>query len=65
MSRSRSVTAEFELSAEDFVWMPDSERIYFSADDRGKHWYFVTNIKAAAPPERGPFIRHNVNGTFH
>lgn len=62
--KARSLTAEFEVSAEDFVWMADNERIYFSADDRGKHWYFVTNIKDAAPPERGTFLRHNSNGSL-
>lgn len=62
--KPRSITSEFEVSAEDFVWMADSERIYFGADDRGKHFYFVTNIKDAAPPERATFIRHNSNGSL-
>ena len=57
--KARNLTSEFEGSAEDFVWMADSERIYFGADDRGKHWYFVTNIKEANPPERSTFIRHH------
>lgn len=63
-AKPRSITSEFEVSVEDFVWMPDSERIYFSADDRGKHWYFVTNIKEANPPERSTFIKHNTNGAL-
>lgn len=63
-AKPRSLTAEFEVSAEDFVWMPDSERIYFSADDRGKHSYFVTNIKDANPPERRTFIIDKTNGSL-
>ena len=63
-AKPRSITAEFEGSAEDFVWMPDSERIYFSADDRGKHWYFVTNIKDANPSPRVTFLSHNTNGSL-
>ncbi len=62
--KPRSLTSEWEVSAEDFVWMPDSERIYLSADDRGKHWYFVTNIKEANPPERSTFIKNNTNGAL-
>jgi dipeptidyl aminopeptidase/acylaminoacyl peptidase len=57
--KARSITAEFEGSAEDFVWMPDNERIYFGADDRAKHWYFVTNINNPAP--RVTFISHHSN----
>ncbi len=63
-AKPRNLTAEFEGSAEDFVWMPDSERIYFSADDRGKHWYFVTNIKDANPVPRVTFLSHNTNGSL-
>ncbi len=59
--KARSITAEFEGSAEDFVWMADNERIYFGADDRAKHWYFVTNIKDANPTPRVTFISHHAN----
>jgi dipeptidyl aminopeptidase/acylaminoacyl peptidase len=62
--KARNLTSEFEVSAEDFIWLPDSERIYFGADDRGKHFYFVTNIKEDKPPERSTFIRHNTNGSL-
>ena len=63
-AKPRNLTAEFEGSAEDFVWMPDSERIYFSADDRGKHWYFSTSTKEGAPAPRVTFISHNANGSL-
>jgi dipeptidyl aminopeptidase/acylaminoacyl peptidase len=59
--KARDLTSLFEGSAEDFVWMADNERIYFGADDRGKHWYFVTNIKDAEPNPRVTFISHNSN----
>ena len=62
--KPRILTAEFEVSAEDFVWMPDSERIYFSADDRAKHFYFVVNITESKPAERATFIRHHTNGSL-
>ena len=63
-AKPRDLTALFEGSAEDFVWMADSERIYFGADDRAKHWYFVTNIKDAEPNPRVTFISHNANGSL-
>ena len=63
-SKPRSITSEFEGSAEDFVWLADNERIYYGADDRGKHWYFVTNIKDANPTPRVTFISHSVNGSL-
>ncbi len=63
-AKPRNLTAEFEVSAEDFVWMSDNERIYFGADDRGKHWYFVINLKETNPAERGTFIRHHSNGSL-
>src|SRR4051794_34068070 len=59
--RPRNLTAEFEGSAEEFVWMPDSERLYFGADDRGKRWYYSTSIKPGAPAPRLTFISHNAN----
>jgi dipeptidyl aminopeptidase/acylaminoacyl peptidase len=62
--RARNLTAAFEVSAEDFVWMADSERIYFGADDRAKHFYFVVNTKEAEPAERATFIRHNHNSSL-
>jgi dipeptidyl aminopeptidase/acylaminoacyl peptidase len=62
--RPRSLTTEFEGSAEEFVWMPDSERIYFGADDRGKRWYYSTTIKDAVPSPRLTFISHNVNSAL-
>ena len=62
--KARSITSEFEGSAEDFVWLADNERIYFGADDRAKHWYFVTNIKDANPIPRVTFISHNANGSL-
>ncbi|MSQ93613.1 MAG: S9 family peptidase [Gemmataceae bacterium] len=62
--KARSLTAGFEGSAEDFVWMPDSERIYFSADDRGKHWYFAASIKEGAPAPRLTFISQNSNNAL-
>jgi dipeptidyl aminopeptidase/acylaminoacyl peptidase len=62
--KARNLTAEFEGSAEDFVWMPDSERIYFSADDRAKHWYFSASIKEGAPAPRVTFISHNANSSL-
>ena len=37
---------------------------YFSADDRGKHWYFVINTKETTPAERSTFIKHNTNGSL-
>ncbi len=61
--KARSITAEFEGSAEDFVWL-DNERIYFGADDRGKHWYFVCNIKDAESNARLTFISHNYNSSL-
>jgi dipeptidyl aminopeptidase/acylaminoacyl peptidase len=62
--KARSLTSEFEVSAEDFIWLPDSERIYFGADDRAKHFYFVTNITEDKPAERATFIRHHTNGSL-
>lgn len=59
--KARSITAAFEGSAEDFVWLADSERIYFGADDRAKHSYFVTNIKDREPNPRVTFISHHAN----
>lgn len=61
--KARNLTAEFEVSAEDFVWI-DNERIYFGADDRAKHFYFVVNIKEDKPAERATFIRHHANGSL-
>ncbi len=63
-AKPRDITAEFEGSADDFVWMADSERIYYGADDRGKHWYFVTNIKDANPIPKLTFISHNSNNSI-
>ncbi len=61
--KARSLTATFEGSVEDFLWMPDSERIYFGADDRGKHWYFATSIKEGSPT-RVTFISHHYNSSL-
>jgi dipeptidyl aminopeptidase/acylaminoacyl peptidase len=41
----RSLTAEFEGSVDDFVWLPDNTRIYFGTDERGRHVYSGTSIK--------------------
>ncbi|MBI2804566.1 MAG: S9 family peptidase [Planctomycetes bacterium] len=60
--KPRSITAGFDGSPDDFVWMPDSEHIYFSADDSGKHVYFVTSIKDAKV--RTAFVDQNVNGSL-
>ena len=62
--KARSLTSDFEGSAEEFVWMPDSERIYFGADDRAKRWYFVTSIKDTEPNARPTFISYNANSSL-
>jgi dipeptidyl aminopeptidase/acylaminoacyl peptidase len=62
--KARSLITDFEGSADEFVWMPDSERIYFGADDRAKRWYFVTSIKDAEPNARPTFISYNANSSF-
>ena len=62
--KARDLTSEFEGSADEFVWLPDSERIYFGADDRAKHWYFVASIKDGAPAPRLTFISHNANSSL-
>lgn len=59
--KPRDLTSEFEGSADEFVWMSDSERIYFGADDRAKHWFYVTNIRDDNPNPRLTFISHNSN----
>ena len=64
LAKPRSLTAAFDVSAEDFVWMPDSERIYFSADDRGKHSYFETSIKDGAQPIRISYITNGTNASL-
>jgi dipeptidyl aminopeptidase/acylaminoacyl peptidase len=62
--KARSLTADFEGSADEFVWMPDSERIYFGADDRAKRWYFVTSLKDSEPNARPTFISYNSNSSL-
>jgi dipeptidyl aminopeptidase/acylaminoacyl peptidase len=45
----RNITPGFNGSVEDFVWLPDSETIYFATEDRAKTWYYATSLKTAAP----------------
>jgi dipeptidyl aminopeptidase/acylaminoacyl peptidase len=56
------LTEEFDGSVGDFVWMPNSERIYFATEDRAKTWYYSTTIKGAKPLIT--FISHNDNGAL-
>jgi dipeptidyl aminopeptidase/acylaminoacyl peptidase len=56
------LTEEFDGSVGDFVWMPNSERIYFSTEDRAKTWYYSTTIKGTKPVIT--FISHNDNSAL-
>ena len=38
------LTTEFTGNVDSFVWLPDSETIYFESQERCKSWYFSTNI---------------------
>jgi dipeptidyl aminopeptidase/acylaminoacyl peptidase len=39
------LTTEFTGSVDSFVWLPDSETIYFSTEERAKTWYYSTNVR--------------------
>jgi dipeptidyl aminopeptidase/acylaminoacyl peptidase len=58
--KPRNLTAEFDGSADQFVWLPDSETIYFSTEDRAKTWYYATTLKSAGAA-RITFISQHSN----
>ena len=55
----RNLTEEFDGSVGEFVWLPNSETIYFATEDRAKTWYYSTTIKGTKPLIT--FISHNDN----
>ena len=63
-SPARSVLAEFEGSADAFLWLPDSETIYFATEDRAKTWYYSVNIHNDDGKARLTFISHHHNGSL-
>jgi dipeptidyl aminopeptidase/acylaminoacyl peptidase len=58
----RILTEEFDGSVDQFVWLPDSETIYFATEDRAKTWYYSASIKATKPLIT--FISHNDNSAL-
>jgi dipeptidyl aminopeptidase/acylaminoacyl peptidase len=58
----RMLTEEFDGSVGDFVWLPNSETIYFATEDRAKTWYYSTTIKGTKPLIT--FISHNDNSAL-
>jgi dipeptidyl aminopeptidase/acylaminoacyl peptidase len=45
----RILTEEFDGSVDQFVWLPDSETIYFATEDRAKTWYYSASRKGTKP----------------
>ncbi len=45
----RILTEEFDGSVDQFVWLPDSETIYFATEDRAKTWYYSGSRKGVKP----------------
>src|SRR5262245_51953639 len=60
-AKPRNLTYEFEGSVESFVWLPDSETIYFAAEDRARTFYFSTNINNNDGQGRITYISHHYN----
>jgi dipeptidyl aminopeptidase/acylaminoacyl peptidase len=59
--KPRSLTSQFEGSVDTYCWLPDSETIYFGAEDRGKNWYFSTRAQNNDGNARLTFISHHAN----
>ncbi|MBX9679837.1 MAG: S9 family peptidase [Gemmataceae bacterium] len=57
----RSLTTEFTDSVEEFLWLEDSETIYFGAEERGKRWFFSTNLRRLDGEATLTFLSHNSN----
>jgi dipeptidyl aminopeptidase/acylaminoacyl peptidase len=48
--RARSVTAELDLSVDNFAWSPDSRQIFFEAGERGRK--SIWKVAVGGSPER-------------
>jgi dipeptidyl aminopeptidase/acylaminoacyl peptidase len=57
----RILTADFDGSTGDFVWLADSETIYLASEDRAKTRYFSTRLSGDGNA-RITFISHHDNG---
>ena len=55
------LTTEFTGNVDSFVWLPDSETIYFSSEERCKSWYFSTNVHREDGNARLTFLSHHSN----
>ncbi|HEX3315217.1 MAG TPA: S9 family peptidase [Gemmataceae bacterium] len=55
------LTTEFTGSVDSFVWLPDSETIYFASEERCKEWYFSTNVHREDGNARLTFLSQHSN----
>ncbi|MCS7047279.1 MAG: S9 family peptidase, partial [Gemmataceae bacterium] len=60
---ARSITKDFEGSADAFLWLPDSRTIYFAAEDRAKTSYFAADLHGSGQA-RLTFISQHSNGSL-
>ena len=60
--KPRNLTSEFEGSVDSFVWLPDSETLYFAAEDKGRTFYFSTSVVNNNGQGRLTYISHHTSG---
>ena len=49
--KPRSITADLDCSADDFIWRPDSSSIYFTAEEQGESPIFVGWVREGKPEQ--------------
>jgi dipeptidyl aminopeptidase/acylaminoacyl peptidase len=62
--KPRSILADFGGSADSFVWLADSETIWFASEDRGKTSYFSVSIQEGGGAARPTYITLHSNGAL-
>lgn len=59
---AKSWTPEFTGSVENFIWLEDSETIYFAAEERAKTYYFSTSLSRTDGDAGFTYLSHHTNG---